>query len=112
MEKAFLSKSFLALANKHGESQGLQLVLENEYDEENPTVVLEFKSVAELSTWFLEKHEFSERMIIPSPVNCGSDGCTYALPELTLHHGIYLLGFEARKIGRCTPLTQLRIHWG
>jgi hypothetical protein len=112
VEQAFLSKSFLRIADKYGESQQLQLILENEYDEESPTVIVEFKGISELSTWFFEKHEFSEHMIIPSPANCDSEGCVYSLPELMLHHGIYLLGFKARKIGRCMPLIQLRIRWG
>lgn len=112
VENAFLSKSFLGIANKYGESQRVQVTLENEYDDENPTVTLEFKSIAELSTWFFEKHEFSEHMLIPSPVHCRGEGCTYALPKLTLHHGIYLLGFEARKVERCTSLTRLHIQWG
>lgn len=111
VEKAFSSKSFLGVS-KYGESQRLRVILENEYDEENPTVTLEFRSISELSAWFFEKHEFSEHMIIPLPVRCRGVSCTYALPELTLHHGIYLLGFETRKVGQCTPLTQLHIYWG
>ena len=112
VEAAFLSKSLLGIATKYCDSQGVRVTVENESDHENPTVILEFKSVSELSTWFFEKHEFSEQMIIPSPAHCRGEGCTYALPELTLHHGVYLLGFEARKVGRCTPLTQLHIDWG
>jgi hypothetical protein len=112
VEEAFLSKSFLSIANKYGDAQRVRLILEDEYNEESPTMSLEFKSISELSTWFFEKHEYAEHMIIPSPVHCRGNACTYAAPELTLHHGVYLLGFETRKVGRSTPLTQLHIQWG
>jgi len=111
VENAFSTKSFADIANEYGESQGAQVILENEYDDENPTVTIEFKSIAELSKWFFEKHEFSEHMIIPPRIECTVKGCAYELPELTLHHGIYLLGFEV-KTGRCTSLLRLHIYWG
>jgi len=51
-------------------------------------------------------------MFIPSPVHCRGKGCTCAVPEHTLHHGVYLLGFETTKARQCTRLTQLHIDWG
>lgn len=112
VEQAFSAKSFASIADKYGDSPGVQLTLENEYDEQNPTTRLTFESIAALSQWFFEKHEFSEHMIVPSPLACRSESCAYQLPELTLHHGVYLLGFEAKRAGQCMVLSQLRIHWG
>jgi hypothetical protein len=112
VEKALVSKSFLDIADRYAASQQIRVVLENEYDEANPTVTLTFKNLAELSKWFFEKHEYSEHMIIPSAAVCRAEGCKYQLPESTLHHGIYLLGFETRQVGRCTSFTQLHVHWG
>src|SRR5262249_4402370 len=105
-------KSFAALAQKYGESPGVQLTLENEYDEASPATVVKFESIAQLAKWFLEKHEFSEHMLIPQPVVCRSEGCTYQQPELTLHHGIYLLGFGAKRAGQCLSLSQIHMLWG
>lgn len=112
VEEAFSSKSFSSIAARYGESRDVQVTLENEYDEENPSLNLEFKNISALSTWFFEKHGHSENLIIPSPVVCRPAGCAYQLPELTLHHGVYLLGFEIRKAGECTLLTRLHIYWG
>jgi hypothetical protein len=112
VEAAFLSKSFLGIADKYGDSQPVRVILEVEEDPENPTVVMEFASVSKLSTWFFEKHEYSEHMEVPSPARCGGEGCVYEAGGLSLHHGVYLLGFEARKVGRSLQLTQLHIDWG
>ena len=112
VEKAFSSKSFLGVAEKYGDSKLVEVILENEYDEDNPTVVRKFNSISEFSEWFLEKHQFNENMILPAPVVCRDHGCRYQLPELALHHGTYLLGFDTTKVGRCTLLTRIHIHWG
>jgi hypothetical protein len=112
VEQALVSKSFAGIAEKYGESAGVQVTLENEYDDESPTTILRFKSIAEFSRWFFEKHEFSEHMFIPQPVVCRSEGCRYRQPELTLHHGKYLLGFAAQRAGQCMSLSQIRIQWG
>jgi hypothetical protein len=111
VEAAFRGKSFMGIADKHCNSQDVLVSLENEYDEENRAVILDFKSVPEMSKWFFDKHEQSEHMIIPSPAHCSGQGCSYDLPELTLHHGVYLRGFDISRSGRCMSLTRLRINW-
>lgn len=64
VEEAFLSKSFSSIVVRYGESRNVHVTLENEYDEEH--------------------------LIIPAPVVCRPEGCACQLPELTVHHGVYL----------------------
>jgi hypothetical protein len=116
VEAAFAAKSFTDLLAKYGESQSVEVKLEDEYEEENPVTVLKFSGIGELARWFHEKHQHTEHMFVPEPVVCrdfgGGFGCEYELPTLTLHHGKYLLGFKARREGQCTLLAQVFIYWG
>jgi hypothetical protein len=116
VETAFAAKSFGTLSAKYGESQSVELKLENEYEEDSPVTLFRFNDVNELSRWFQEKHQHAEHMFVPEPVTCrdfgGELSCKYELPALTLHHGNYLLGFKARREEQCTFLTQVYIYWG
>lgn len=116
VEAGFAAKSFAQLPAKYGESQSVELKLEDEYEEESPVTLFKFSGVGELSRWFHEKHQYTEHMFVPEQVVCrdfgGEVGCEYELPALTLHHGKYLLGFKARREGQCTLLTQVYIYWG
>jgi hypothetical protein len=112
VEDAFVSKSFAQLVDKYGDKHPVQLVLENEYDEENPTLYRLFDSVSAFSTWFVKMHDHSDNMFIPSPVTCGIGTCRYQQPQLTMHHGYYLLGFESERREGCTLLTKVHIQWG
>jgi hypothetical protein len=116
VEASFAAKSFGEISAKYGESQSVELKLENEYEDEEPVSITKFSSVGELSRWFGEKHQYIEHMLVPEQVVCRDLGdgfsCEYELPALTLHHGVYLLGFTARREGQCTLLAQVYIYWG
>ena len=116
VEAAFVAKSLATLSAKYKGSESVELKLENEYEVESPITILRFDGVSELSRWFHEKHQHAEHMFVPKPAVCrdfgGEFGCEYDLPALTLHHGNYLLGFKARREGRCTALTQVYIYSG
>jgi len=111
VEAAFARKSFAGIAAKYGESESVELKLQDEYEEESPVTVFKFNSISALSRWFHEKHEHTGQMLIPEHVVCRDFDCEYGLPALTLHHGTYLLGFKAKREGQCTLLTQVYIYW-
>ena len=112
VEAAFAVKSFAGFALRHGVSGPVWIKVENEYDEKKPTRVVKFENVLELSAWFHEIHHHDPTMIIPEKVSCNISSCVYELPEQTLHHGIYLTGFDSERVAGCLSLIRISIHWG
>jgi hypothetical protein len=112
VEAAFVAKSFAAIINTYGSSSSVSLELGNDYDEDHPTKTLHFKNLSALSVWFHEQHEYTEHMFIPETVRCSVLSCKYEVPEVTLHHGVYLAGFKGHVVGTCTTLVQVSIFWG
>ncbi len=112
VEAAFEVKSFAGFALRHGVSGPVWIRVEDEYDEKKPVRVIKFENILELSGWFHEMHHHDPNMIIPEKVSCSSSSCIYELPSQTLHHGIYLTGFESEKVASCLSLIRISIHWG
>ena len=112
VEDAFEAKSFEALAEKYEASGPVTFSSESEYDEENPTTTYEFPDILAFSTWFYDRHQHISSMIIPDQVACNYSTCVYELPELTLHHGVYLVGFARKEVARCTSLVHVTVHVG
>lgn len=112
VEAAFEAKTFAGYAARHGVSGPVKLTLENEYDEDKPERLMEFEDILELSAWFHEMHEPASSMIVPENISCVRFSCLYELPKQTLHHGVYLTGFESEQIAGCLSLVRISIHWG
>ena len=111
VEAAFRERSFAALTTKYAGATPVQLILENDSDDD-PASLQQFANIAEFAKWFAEKHEFSAAMFIPHEVECDARKCTYSVPELTMHHAVYLQGFERAQRTGCTALTKVLIFWG
>jgi hypothetical protein len=112
VESAFEVKSFAGYVLRHGVSGPVALTVENEYDEDKPRRLIDFKNIMQLSAWFHEMHESVSNMIVPEVVSCNPLSCTYKLPQQTLHHGVYLTGFEGKRVAGCLTLVRMSIHDG
>ena len=111
LETAFKTTAFGALVDKYGGPGSVQIRLQNLYDDDNPLTIIRFDNLSGLATWFDEKHKHANSMFVPEKVTCREFDCNYVLPEQTLHHGTYLLGFETVMIGECTYVTELSLSW-
>jgi hypothetical protein len=109
LETAFKTADFTHLT-KQLQSSPLELNIENEYDEAQPIKRLKFKNLADLSLWFTNEYQFTEHRLIPLAVVCSNQTCNYALPELTLHHAIYLRGFKLKQSTQCSRLMQISLY--
>jgi hypothetical protein len=112
VESAFEVKTFAGYVLRQGVSGPVTLTVEDKYDEDNPRRSIDFKDILELSAWFHEMHESVSSMIIPEKVSCNLSSCSYELPERTLHHGVYLTGFEGEQVAGCLSLVRMTIHDG
>lgn len=112
LEQAFDSASFDAYLAKYGDHGPVELVVENEYDEDQEMRVSKYGSLAALAAWFQDAHGHGQSMIIPESRSCRGRQCDYQLPENTLHHGTYLTGYAADETAGCAALVRFAIHWG
>jgi hypothetical protein len=112
VEQAFMSKSFNTIADKYADAKRVQVVIQNDYNDDRPLQIHDFASIAELAAWFSKMFADHEQLFIPEQVVCRGRGCSYQLPGTTLHHGLYLQGFEARKTAQCTAFAQIRVYLG
>ena len=112
IEQAFLTKSFIEFSRKYGDSGFVELKVENEYNEEKPIETHTFKNILAMNDWFWKMHQYTGSMLIPEPVKCDKNNCSYDLPRYTLHHGAYLLGFESSRVKKCSKLKSIYIYWG
>ena len=110
VELAFTKKSFSLLGDSIHRDQPITLKVENEYDEEQPISLYHFDELSAMSDWFYDQYQYAASMLIPMRLACDSFGCSYELPRTTLHHGIYLLGFQTKPGKQCVELTSMYIY--
>ncbi|WP_374336208.1 hypothetical protein [Leeia sp.] len=91
-------------------AQPVTVVLDNEYDEQTPRRRLHF-SPAEARRWLDAQLSGSETRLVPEQVRCNQRGCRYTAPELTVHHAVYLLGWQYTA-GRCPRLNLVHLMLG
>jgi hypothetical protein len=111
VEIAFKDKSMTALVGKYGGAVPVQIRRLHFYDDESPLTILRFDNLLALATWFDDTHKHASSMFVPDKGTCGEFECRYELPEFTLHHGTYLMGFETARIEHCTYLTEVSFSW-
>lgn len=91
------------LSSMLSKQQAITIVLDNEYDEQTPRRRLKL-SPPEARNWLDTLINSSETRLAPTPVRCQNNGCRYHVPELTLHHAIYLLGWQRQLNKKCSVI--------
>jgi hypothetical protein len=111
VEAAFESRSLTQLVERYSAPGPVQVRVQNFYDDDFPLQIRDFGDLAALAAWFDETHESAPVMFVPEKAYCDEFECLYDLPDETLHHGIYLLGFESLLHKDCRVLREVSISW-
>jgi len=110
IESSFLNKSFIDLLKNDIGTPSVQLVVEDEYDEDQPISKYSYQNLESFSKAFFSMEQYTNSMIVPQRYICLSLGCDYMPPRLTLHHATYLVDFSFTLNHTCLKKIKISIY--